>query len=261
MTERLGPHRYTANISFDWSQAGRSVRLEEKRSLKAGEGGVNGDFHALLENSRDLGLEVLRVNGRVYARSRYGKFRQRLRDRGMAERERDEVQGALRDVYSLFQGRMQLTPDGSVRLSGREALKFRVSLGQAADKGESLELPDAGFAKTGLDASSGLRLDFYNRREAKALQGDVWVDAETSVVLKAKLEGKLAVPREKGASLLRLSLSSQVSDFGKNPRLKAPTDFLPDEDKPQGIADALERFGYSTRLAPDAGTVNAPDDE
>jgi hypothetical protein len=71
------------------------------------------------------------------------------------------------------------------------------------------------------------------------------VDAQTSVVLKARVDGRLTVPKDKtpDSADLRLTLESAVSDIGKDPRLQPPADFLPDADKPQGIADALDRFG------------------
>ena len=50
--------------------------------LLAGRGGMSGDFHGTIENSHDQGLEVIRADGKVYARRRYGKFRERSRDRG-----------------------------------------------------------------------------------------------------------------------------------------------------------------------------------
>src|SRR6185295_15758083 len=53
-TERIGPHKYTANISFEWNTPGgtKTVRLNETRTLVAGPGGVSGDFHATQDNNR-----------------------------------------------------------------------------------------------------------------------------------------------------------------------------------------------------------------
>ena len=179
----------------------------------------------------------------------------------MAEREREEIFGAIKDVYTLFNGAVDLSSAQDVRLSGRDARKFRVTLGKASVEPDALEVPPPAFAKRGVDENTKLRLDFYQRREPKSLTGEIWIDAETAVLLKAKLEGRIQVPEAKGASLLRLSVASEVTDIGKAPRLKVPADFLPDEDKPLGIADALERFGYSTRKAADGGTAEEPEDE
>ena len=43
-----------------------------------------------------------------------------------------------------------------------------------------------------------------------------------------------------------------LSGIGKSPNIAAPKDFLPDEDKPDGIAAALARMGIE-RKKPDAG--------
>jgi hypothetical protein len=256
-TERLGAHKYTATVTFDWSGGGRATKLIENRTLYAGQGGVSGDFHGVMENSRDQGLEVLRVQGKVFAKNRYGKYRQRLRDRGIAEREREEIYGALREFDSLFKGRLKLTPQGTASHDGRTAWKYAVSLGPALAVAEASHLPPVVQPKAGIDETTARRRTFFEKREPSALQGEVLVDAETSVVLKAQLDGKLSVNGEAGEAKLRLVLQSALSNIGKDPALKAPADFLPDEDKPEGIEDALERFGIP-RVGPDGGTLAPP---
>ena len=63
---------------------------------------------------------------------------------------------------------------------------------------------------------------------------------------------------------LRLVLDSQLLHIGKEPGLKTPPDFLPDQDKPEGIAATLERFGI-IRAGTDGGTAGpsdvVPDDD
>ena len=43
--------------------------------------------------------------------------------------------------------------------------------------------------------------------------------------------------------------------------LQAPQGYLPDADKPEGIADALDRFGIPRKGAPDAGTDTEADED
>jgi hypothetical protein len=77
-TERLGPHHLEATLTTKWESTHVApVELTETRSFDAGPGGVSGDFHATTSNSRDQGLEVVRAAGVVYARDRYGVFRER----------------------------------------------------------------------------------------------------------------------------------------------------------------------------------------
>lgn len=265
VTERLGPHAYKATVTYEWTtRDAPPVKLTETRTLRAGPGGVSGDFHGVVENSRDQGLEVLRVEGKVYARNRYGTFRQRLRDRGMGERTRAELTGAMRDVDALFQGRLQLVPQGTVTHEGRTAWKYEVKLGPPGAATPSRNLPALLDPKGGKDDTTRRRMAFFEHRVPKTLVGQVLVDADTSVVLKARLDGTLSVPSEKTpeAADLRMSLESAVTGIGQDPKLQPPENFLPDADKPEGIADALDRFGIPRGKATDGGVpADEPDPE
>ncbi len=267
-TQRLGAHKYQSTVTFEWTHGPRGLKLEEARTLLAGPGGYDGDFHATLENSRDQGMEVLRAGGQVYARSRYGKFRHRSRDRGLAERTREEVFGALRDVDGLFGGRIQLQPKGTAMINGRTAWKYDVVLGPAREGsawqgGGGKALPEVQFARTGVDEDTKRRLRFMQEREPVTLEGELFVDAETSVVLKSRLGGTLTAPGEEGGKLgLRISMTSSITDIGRDPKLAAPKDFLPDADKPQGVADALDAFGIPRgNKSADVGAALEPEDE
>lgn len=271
-TERLGPHHYAATILWEWSaapvagaKAAKNVRLKETRELRAGPGGMSGDFFAALSNNDNLGLEVTRVHGEVFARSIYGKdgagrFRQRLRDRGMAERMRDEAFGAVRDFDQLFRGRLRLTAQGTSSFAGRTVWKYVVSLAEGADDTAS-PLPPRLEPKGGPDATTRLRQAFYDDHQPQSLQGEVLVDADTSVVLRAHLDGRITVASDGGlGASLHLVLDSQMSDIGTPPNIQVPKDFLPDADKPEGIAAAMERFGFG-RSSADAGAPPEPPDD
>jgi hypothetical protein len=262
VTERLGPHFYTATVTSEWTgaQNSGSNKLAETRTFRAGPGGVGGDFHGVLENSRDQGLEVMRVAGKVYARNRYGVFRQRLRDRGMAERTRAELTGAIRDMDELFRDRMHLAPQGTVTYEGRTAWSYSVTLAPEGNTGtQPVVLPALATPKGGRDDTTRRRLAFFEHRVPQSLSGEVLVDATTSVVLKVRLDGRVSVPANDAAGLaeLRMVLESAVTEIGKDPKLQAPESFLPDADKPQGIADALDRFGIP-RNKPEGATTGAP---
>lgn len=262
-TERLGPHRYQATVKFEWAVSGRTgeLALTESRTVLAGPGGVGGDFHAQVQNSRDQGLEVIRARGGVYARSRYGKFRERRRDRGMAEREREEVFGALRDFDAMFHGRIQLQDTGVVAHENRPAHRYQASLGPPVELPAAAALPPIPEPKGGVDPFTQARRQFADKREPQELTGWVLVDEETSAVLRAKLDGKIKVPavsEEQREAVVRLGLDSAVSGVGEDPQIQPPKDFLPDEDKPEGIADALDRFGVPRGAAGvDGGTAPA----
>ena len=266
VTERLGPHRFSAEVSFTWTSGKDMVKLTETRLLESAAGGVAGDFHARLDNSRDQGLEVVRARGQVFARSKYGKYRLRLRDRGMAERTRDETAGALREMDGLFQGRLELALEGPTSVEGRPAIRYTVRLADAPTavkptRGETP--PSVAYARGGLDEDSGRRQRFLEQRQPKKLSGEVVVDAATAVVLRARLDGTLAVPGDKtvAPAQLQISLDERIKDVGKAITLQAPEGHLPDADKPEGIAEALDRFGIQRKAQADAGVDTEADED
>ena len=263
MAERLGAHRFNAQVSFDWSTPSAApVKLTETRLLEADARGVNGDFHAKVDNSEDVGLEVIRVDGAVYARNRFGKFRLRRRDRGMAERTREDVVAPLSELDALFDRRMKLVPQGTVTYEGRPALRYEVALATAAPKVPPPSLPALLAPKGGVDETTRRRLAFLAAKSPRSLKGEVLVDQATSVVLRASLDGRLEVPGQGSArpAALRVTLDEKVTRIGQPPQLKAPPGALPDVDKPLGIADALDRFGVPRGGKADAG-VETDDDE
>jgi|GEM_PF-265040 len=264
-TERLGAHQFTATLRMEWAGNKQKHSLTEERLLLSAPGGVLGDFYARLRNGRGQGYEVLRVGHQVFAKNQYGTYRQRLRDRGMAERMRQEAFGVLGDMDRLFGQRLQLRSEGKEEIEGRQAHTFQVALAASprVEKGRR-PLPPKLSPRRELSESSRLRLGFFERRLPETLEGKLWVDASTAVVLRADIRGTLKVPEEAGAdSLVSIYLQARMSHIGQNPQLAIPETFIPDEDKPQGIAAALERFGLGrkSRAEADSPTEELPDEE
>ncbi len=262
MAERLGAHRFNAQVSFDWSTPSAApVKLTETRLLEADARGVNGDFHAKVDNSEELGLEVIRVDGAVYARNRFGKFRLRRRDRGMAERTREDVVAPLSELDALFDRRMKLLPQGSLTYEGRPVLRYAVALATAAPQVPPPALPPQLSPKGGVDETTRRRQAFLKGKTPRSLKGEVLVDQATSVVLRASLDGRLDVPGQGKAppASLRVMLDEKVTHIGQPVQLKAPPGALPDVDKPLGIADALDRFGIPRGGKADAGVEDDDD--
>jgi len=266
VTERLGPHHFSAEVSFEWGAGKERVKLTETRLLDSAAGGVAGDFHARIDNSRDQGLEVVRARGQVFARSKYGKYRLRLRDRGMAERTRDEAAGALRELDGLFHGRLELALDGPTTVEGRPAVRYTLRLAEPAATARSPrgELPPAvAYARGGLDEDSSRRQYFLDQRQPKRLSGELVVDTATAVVLRAHLDGALSVPGGQGMApaQLHVLLDQRIRDVGRPVSIQVPEGHLPDADKPEGIADALDRFGIQRKAAADAGVDTEADED
>ena len=100
-------------------------------------------------------------------------------------------------------------------------------------------------------------------RTPKKLSGEVLVDSATAVVVRAHVDGTLAVPGDKSVApaQLHVVLDQRIKDVGKAIDIKPPEGHLPDADKPEGIADALDRFGIQRKAGADAGVDTEADED
>ncbi len=266
--ERLGPHHMASHVEFAWTKGAKQVSLDEDHALTFGS---QGDFLAVLAlgdkpGETKQGMEIERLGGHVWARARFGHFRERVRDRGAAERYRDEVYGSLAALYQLFHGRVALINDGVVDSpSGRRAVKFTVALAQEGttptnDPGARVPAPV--YPKDGPDPHLRRELDLEGKGVPRSLEGTLLVDQETAAVLDATLRGSLDAPGDGNEKAqLEVTLDEHITDIGKDPKLAPPKDALPDEGRPQGIAAALERFDLPRVSHSDGGSSEAEESE
>lgn len=266
--ERLGPHQVKSKVEYHWKLGDKTVALDETHTLTLGS---HGDFSARLDAGDNLGdskqgMEIIRSQGRVFARNRFQKFRERTRDRGAADRYEAEVYQVLGTVYDLFDGRIALQPQGETQVAGRKAFKFKVLL---AEKQPALEdtgprIPALSGPKTGLDPHLVRELDLEKKKDPKTLEGSLTVDARTAVALEAELTGTLQAPGEGNApATLKLVVDQSVPKVSDTLVVAAPQDALPDEGRPQSIAAALERFDLpraATRTDAGPGSDTEPDE-
>src|SRR5439155_12950559 len=127
---------------------------------------------------------------------------------------------------------------------GRTAWKYEVTLGPALPAGET-RVPAPVTSKNGPDETTKRRMTFFEKRDPKSLNGEVWVDSVTSVVLKARLDGRLEIADKDGPASMRAVLDATVTEIGQEQKIDAPKEFLPDQNKPLNIAAAPDKFGIA----------------
>jgi hypothetical protein len=267
--ERLGPHQMESSLEFHWSGAGAKAELDERHAVTVGS---HGDFAARLDAGDKLGeskqgMEMVRAQGHVFARSRFQKFRERTRDRGAADRYEQEVYDVLGTTYELFEGRVALQPDGEDTVAGRKVQRYRVLLAEKAatlaDDGPRLPAP--AVPKNGTDAHLKREQLLDQKKSPRALQGSLSVDAQTGVALAAHLEGTLEAPGEGNApAVLKLVVDQKVTRVGSDVVVAAPKDAQGPEGRADSIAVALERFDLpraATRADAGPGSGDEPEDE
>lgn len=240
--ERVGPYRFSASASFEWTLGADKVKLSETRSL---EQASETDFALKTDNDRDQGLEVVRVGSRTFAKGKYLKFRERKRDRGRADLLREDAFGALKSAQAILDDRLGVAPDGEEAVRGRPARRYLFVLAKEPARERSpneASVPKIQFPAGGPDPSTKRRLDFQSQRSPRRVEGRLWVDQETGVPLKAELSAQVSTPGEdKDEALLLLKLKSEIRP-ASDVAVAAPKEFLPDEDRPNGIARTLDRF-------------------
>lgn len=252
-TARLGPHVQKSTVRFSWEREGKTVALNEERRVALGKGG---DFHVRLENDERQGMEWVKVDGVSYARSRFAPFRERRRDRGSSEHVVASAYTSLATFGELVHGAMKLTPAGTVKVGGREARKYTVSLGKAAEGRESRHLPPPVFPKGGPDTDTALRLEVLEKGRPEAVRGTLVVDEATSVPLQADLSATVSVQGEAGTARLALSVKLDVEGIGAAPSIRVP-DHIEDAPRSPGVVATLKAYGITAPEVEEAAEAEA----
>ncbi|AKU91778.1 hypothetical protein [Vulgatibacter incomptus] len=254
---RIGPHVQDAKVSFRWSRSDKDVKLSEERHVALG---PDGDFHVRIENDERQGMEWIKLDGVSYTRSRYGRFRERRRDRGSSEHVVASAYDSLATFHDLVHGAMKLSPKGEGTVEGRKVVQYTVSLGEPRkDEGEAA-LPPVVFPKNGPDSDTTLRLAAAKEGRPSAASGTLRIDAETGVPLGADLEATLVVPAAEGRpeAHLELSIHLEVRGVGKDPKIAVP-EHLDDAPRPPGVVATLRAYGLEK--APEKPEAAEPADE
>ncbi|MGC4123051.1 MAG: hypothetical protein QM765_52475 [Myxococcales bacterium] len=241
--ERIGPFKYSASASYQWSYGKDVVAFAEKRTVEQASAA---EYTVHTENDKDGGLDIIRLADRTFARSKYHKFRERKRDRGQSDLVRDDAFAALHSAQSLLSNKLALTRDRAEELNGRKAKRFGVMVAKEALHAlgpDPWKLPPIQYPQGGPDQPTKRRADFANLRQPKDVAGTVWIDVETGVPLKVELTATVSAPGNEtdDFATLTLKIESELKPVEKV-EIAAPAEFLPDQDRPAGVAAALERF-------------------
>ncbi len=223
--------------------------VERHRLVQA----ATGEF--LVENGIDPGLgegaetgrDVIWAGSMTYARGRWAPWRERPGDHGHdARRYRGESFGLAGDLASLFGPRLALGNAGETNLLGRAAIRYALSL--ATDVAEAAPPSDTRvFPQGGPDPDTKARLALLDGAQPVSATGELILDAQTGVPLSISLDAAYGVKADPRARV-QVALRAQVKTLGQGvPSVSAPTDALPDERKPRGVADALERAGLKKK--------------
>jgi hypothetical protein len=250
---RLGSFEWRGTAAFTVTRQGDSsarVHVEERHALRQQAGGefdVESEIDAGQGPGAVQGKHVVFAGGMTYAAARFAPFRERPTDRGRdARRFRDESFGLLADLARLYGPALTLTPTGDVTALDRAARRYVVSLAPAAPASTAGTDPRT-FPEGGPDADSRRHLAFLDGRVPVAAAGEVLLDAETGVPLKARVTGAFSV-RDDARVRVQVEVTGEVKALGgRVAAVAAPKGALPDARRPPGVAAALEAAGLKAR--------------
>jgi len=262
---RLGSFEWTAGVEWTVARQGSAerVRAVERHRLvqsATGEFLVESEVDPGLGEGSQTGRDVIWAGNMTYARGKWAPWRERPTDRGRdAKRFRAESFNAAAEVAGLLGPKLGLSRAGEATLLGRSAIRYAIALD--ADASERAAPPETRlFPEGGPDADTKVRLSFLDGAQPVSAKGELLLDAQTGVPLRVSLDAAFGVKADPRARI-QLSLRAQLKGVGTTvPAVAAPKDPLPDERKPRGVADALERAGLKTK-AEGGGAKGEPVDD
>lgn len=251
-SRRIGSFEWSAGVEWSVSRQGSADRLravERHRLVQAatGEFLVESEIDPGLGEGSQTGREVIWAGTMTYARGRWAPWRERPTDHGRdARRYRAESFGLAADLAARFGPRLSIASAGETSLLGRAAIRYALSL--AEDVPEPEPVPDTRtFPQGGPDEDTKVRLAFLDGAQPVSAKGELILDAQTGVPLRLSLDAAFGVKADPRARL-QIALRAQVKALGAGvPSVAAPKEALPDERKPRGVADALERAGLKQK--------------
>jgi hypothetical protein len=209
--ELLGPHVFHATSSVDVSVAGGeggeapgekldvTARIEYADATR---------FRAVVENSADYGREIILSDGQLYLRPRHGAFHRRAPDT------EHEPAGRQDDTFSELSGHLQLFASGlAVRDGGAAEVAGRPA--------RRIELSRAGEPRQVRVGSSPQRA-WRSSVEVESLSGEILLDSQTGVPLRARLEGVAHARRDERPVRIHVIVEHAIEAIGQPVTIAVP---------------------------------------
>jgi len=210
VAEALGAHVFRATSSVDATVTGGSEpEAREQLDVSARiEYAEPQRFRALVESSADYGREIIFADGQLYLRPRYGAFHRR------APSDEHEPASWRDDIYAELAGHLELLAPG-----------LAVRDGGAADVGgrpaRRIELVRAETPRQ-MPVTSAPQRAWRKSVEVESLSGEVFLDRETGVPLRARLEGVAHAQRDQRLVRMHIVVEHFIEGIGQAVAIAAP---------------------------------------
>ena len=210
LAESLGAHVFRATSTVDTTVTGGG-EPEARETLAVTARIEYADaqrFRAVVENSADYGREIIFTGGQLYLRPRYGAFHRRApNDHHEPAGWRDDIYGELAGHLELLAVGLAVRDGGAVDVAGRPAL--RIELARA-------EVPRA------LPPPQAPQRAWRSSVEVESLSGEILLDRDTGLPLRARLEGVAHARREQRLVRMHVVVEHGIEDIGQVVAIEPP---------------------------------------
>ncbi len=190
----LGAHSFRGTSKLRVTAGDEVVRsLDDETAIDYA---ANGDFRAILDNSREYGRHALFVDGTLYLRPRFGKYHQRppTSDDEPAGI-RDDIYATLGDYFDLVSAAAAPDDLGSVTADGRSGRKIE------------LVMSDSPLQRT----ETASQKQWREQAEVLTVKGFVVLDDATGAVLDGALQGEVVFTQEGTTYTLSVEVTHKVT--------------------------------------------------
>ena len=210
---RLGSLRYEASSEFVFS---RGADVHEQRDVHRVSQDAEGNFHTYIDTP-ETQMEVYLLGDDLYVRYDRGQLRKKSRRQVETETWTELAFAGFHQVLELFRPRLRFSDATPEKAAGRQMIRYKVSLGEPEDAPLTVaDIPASVLPVAPLPRWREIARPLH-------LTGSIWVDGETGVVLRSKLDGRLEVSdRGVRPTELRLRYDSIIRDIGKVAGIEVP---------------------------------------
>ncbi|MEL6546449.1 MAG: hypothetical protein AAFQ82_17615, partial [Myxococcota bacterium] len=191
-------------------------------------------------DSGDTSVEAILVGETVYIRQDKGHMRKKpRRDATALDSWTQLAWTSQAQALEPFFGRLVLTKGAAEMVGERPARRFSLSLAPEGDAPDRIERLPA----SPLPVAPPSR--WRETARAMGLQGDIWVDSDTGVIVKSKLEGRLEIQdRDVRPTQLSIRYDGEVSQAGAAQTVVAPSDARAEYSRTPRPVDVLSFFRH-----------------
>ncbi|MBI5508732.1 MAG: hypothetical protein HY903_08255 [Deltaproteobacteria bacterium] len=233
---RLASLKFTARSTFVFS---RGTEEYEQNDVSVVVQDSQSNFHVVLDTPENE-TEVYLIGETLYVRQDRGYLRSKPRRDLEPEFWTEVAFASMREALSLFSPKLRLAEPRPEVVAGRNATRYSLSL--ATKPEEATPVPTA-LPRPILPVAPPSR--WRELARPLDLQGALWIDATTGVMMRLQLEGQLEIAdRQVRPTQLQVRFDAGITEVGKVAAVKAP-DSIPEfrrVDRPKNLLGFFSEY-------------------